>query len=144
MTAKNFILKEIIDKVGEYVAESNWAACLANLDANSLITLIEALADTGEVEPFDKLNLNHLNLRKLVYHMYHLVRGLALYAYVAGSFVGEASPDEVESVIDMLKAFRVFNIYVQEDNASNHFFSVKDLQNMVPNIKLVHRSNYYE
>ena len=33
MKAKDFILKEIIDKVGEYVADSNWAACLANLDA---------------------------------------------------------------------------------------------------------------
>lgn len=144
MTAKNFILKEIIDKVGEYVAESNWTACLANLNTNSLITLIEALADTREVEPFDKLNLNHLNLRNLVYRMYHLVWGLASYEYVDGLFVGEASPDEVEPVIDMLKAFRIFNIYVQEDNASNYFFSVKDLQNMVPNIKLVHRSNYYE
>lgn len=147
MKAKDFILKEIIDKVGEYVADSNWAACLANLDANSLTPLIEALADTGEVEPFDKLNLNRLYLRNLVYHMYHLVRGLAIYAAIGTSFVGGASPDEFEPVINMLKAFRVFNIYAQyaeyDDTkiAYDYLFSIQVLQGMGPNIELVHRGD---
>lgn len=146
MTAKDFVLKEIIDKVGEYVAASNWAACLANLDANNLTTLIEALADTGEVEPFDKLNLNRLYLRNLVYRMYHLVRGLRVYASMGEAFVGGASPDEFEPVIDMLKAFRVFNIYAhyaEYDDmkiAYDYLFSIKELQGMGPNIELIHRS----
>jgi len=133
----------ILRLVGNYLEEENWDAVIANLSYIFWPSLFEALAEAG-ISPFSTMQnvvgAYYINMPR---YIKLIINGDVSYIRASYFFTpATVSPDGIEAVNEVMKLFKIFNIYAQyddEDIVIDYFYAIRDLPNLGNNIKAIRK-----